>query len=452
MSRRYGPPRFFVGILAWLLLPYAGWSAPQAHTTDANQSKTLLACNASPGRALPGQIVTLTAGEPGSSVGLVYSFSSSSGKLQHNGRTAQLDTAGVPVGTAISVTCQLVDGLGRRSSGEVTVYVLGTGGSHAAETSNAQVPIDAQKTAAELQLLASMSNAQAANAKNEKSKEALAEDAIRGVDSSPEAGIEHDTNNANAAYHRPPATPKQTVTHAHSTSPSHAVAAGVAVGALVGGLEGGAVGMAAPAPQVAKASDAYRQAEQVLQWKNELKNGKIDYLIPAQMKLHETTVVKVVVHGFADAAATSMAGATTGTLKVSPRMQVQLSAENNPDEFEIDPKAGQIQFVPIDGSATWMWNVTPKQPAENQTLTIRALLVYPDNGQQIEQEITSYTATVSVSVQGFWASLREAFWNDPATAIKYVLPGGAGFTALAGLIVWWWKRRHPAEDKPKKDE
>jgi hypothetical protein len=166
------------------------------------------------------------------------------------------------------------------------------------------------------------------------------------------------------------------------------------------------------------------------------------------MKLHDTAVVKVVVHGIADTAAKSMAGATTGTLKVSPRMQVQLSAEDNPDEFEIDPKVGEIQFVPIDGSATWMWRVTPKQPAQNQTLTIRALLVYPDKGEQIEQEITSYTAQISVSVPGFWASLQGAFWNDPGAAMKYVLPGGAGFTAIAGLVVWLWKRRHPAEAKP----
>jgi hypothetical protein len=206
-----------------------------------------------------------------------------------------------------------------------------------------------------------------------------------------------------------------------------------------------------PAPSAAAGGgNAYQQAEQVQQWKNQLKNGKIDYLIPPQMKLHETAVVKVVVHGFADTAAKSMAGATTGTLKVSPRMQVQLSAEDNPDEFEIEPKVGQIQFVPIDGSVTWMWKVTPKQPAENQTLTIRALLVYPDNGQQIEQEITSYTAQISVSVPGFWASLREAFWNDPTAMVKYVLPGGAGFTALAGLVVWWWKRRHPSSAKPDK--
>jgi hypothetical protein len=93
----------------------------------------------------------------------------------------------------------------------------------------------------------------------------------------------------------------------------------------------------------------------------------------------------------------------------------------------------------------------PKQPAENQTLTIRALLVYPDKGEQTEQEITSYTARVTVSVPGFWVSLEEAFWDDPAAAMKYVLPGGAGFTAIAGLVVWLWRRRHPADAKTDKE-
>ena len=64
----------------------------------------------------------------------------------------------------------------------------------------------------------------------------------------------------------------------------------------------------ARAPASAEDGDVYREAEQVQQWKNQLKNGKIDYLIPPQMKLHDTAVVKVVVHGIADTAAKSMAG------------------------------------------------------------------------------------------------------------------------------------------------
>ena len=56
----------------------------------------------------------------------------------------------------------------------------------------------------------------------------------------------------------------------------------------------------APPPPAAEGGNVYQQAEQVQQWKNQLKNGKIEYLIPSQMKLHDTAVVKVVVHGIAD--------------------------------------------------------------------------------------------------------------------------------------------------------
>jgi hypothetical protein len=409
MDRRYGPLFLFLGISVLLLLPCAGWGAPPNHAVSVMQSKIALAlkveCNASSPTVRTGQSITLTAEVQGVSTGLAYSFSSSGGRLYPNGSTARLDTAGVPAGTVITATCQVIDGLGRRSSADVAVHVV------AVDISHARPPIG-------------------------------------GV-------VVQPPKDRTAADHAPIAVQiPQEVTSA-APKPS---GAGEQAASDAGNPGGSAAGPSrapasvatpepAPPPSAAEGGNVYQQAEQVQQWKNQLKSGKIDYRIPSQMKLHETAVVKVIVHGFADTAAKSMAGATTGTLKVSPRMQVQLSAEDNPDEFEIEPKVGEIQFVPIDGSATWMWKVTPKQPAENQTLTIRALLVYPDKGEQIEQEITSYTAQISVSVPGFWASLTEAFWNDPGAAMKYVLPGGAGFTAIAGLVVWLWKRRHPAEAK-----
>jgi hypothetical protein len=184
---------------------------------------------------------------------------------------------------------------------------------------------------------------------------------------------------------------------------------------------------------------------------NALKDGKIEYYIPNLMKLHVTSVVTVVIHGFADTSQDNLAGAQAGTLKVSPYMRMQLTADN-PDEFEIDPKVGAVLPVPIDSSATWTWNVKPNQPATNQKLTIEAFTVYSESGDNPQELLPSYIATVSVSVPGFWESVREEFWDNPSAAIKYVLPGGAGFTVAAGLIVWWWKRRHPEEDKPKKDE
>ena len=108
----------------------------------------------------------------------------------------------------------------------------------------------------------------------------------------------------------------------------------------------------------------------------------------------------------------------------------------------------RVQLVPIDGTATWQWKVTPKEHAKDQKLTIRALLVYPNDPNKAAVEITSYTAEVSVQVGSLWEWVKYLFWNDPAGLLKYLLPGGAGFAFVAGLVAWWWKRRHP-EKKDK---
>jgi len=438
MDRKYGPPRLFLGILVLLLLPCAGWSEPQG-AADATYAKKIEAmmppkveCVASSLTVTAGQSVTLTARAQVASAGLVYSFSSNGGRLYPDGATARLDTTGVPAGRTITVTCQVTNGLGRRGSVNAVVRVLAM----------QATPLPQTKTA---QTQTAKATGQAAAAESA-------------------AVVGHGTGNGGSRPHRAhdktaaDVFASSTQGAKNQTAPTLSPAEQKAgeTGGDKGGLHPPTAVAASPAPPPSPAAagggDAYQQAEQVLQWKNELKNGKIDYLIPPQMKLHETTVVQVVMHGYADTSKNNLPGAKTGTLKVSPRMQMQLTAEDNPDEFGIDPKVGAIQFVPIDGSTTWMWNITPKQPAENQKLTIRALLVYPDNGQQIEQEITSYVATVSVRVPGFWESLREEFWDDPSAAIKYLLPGGAGFTVLAGLTVWWWKRRHPSESKANQEE
>ena len=104
--------------------------------------------------------------------------------------------------------------------------------------------------------------------------------------------------------------------------------------------------------------------------------------------------------------------------------------------------------MPIDGTARWQWKVTPKEPAADQKLTIRALLVYPNDPNKAAVEITSYTADVSVQVGSVWEWAKYLFWNDPVGLLKYLLPGGAGFAFVAGLVAWWWRRRHP-EKKDK---
>src|SRR5262249_39162532 len=106
--------------------------------------------------------------------------------------------------------------------------------------------------------------------------------------------------------------------------------------------------------------------------------------------------------------------------------EATLSAEENPDEFKVEPDGtDDVQLVPIDGTARWQWKVTPREPAKNQKLTIRALLVYPNDPNKADVEITSFTAEVSVQGGSLWEWIKYLFWNDPVSLLKYLLPGGA---------------------------
>jgi hypothetical protein len=173
----------------------------------------------------------------------------------------------------------------------------------------------------------------------------------------------------------------------------------------------------------------------------------------------QTSTVTTVIHGFQDTQSTTMPDATgTGTLKVSSRMKAELLAPLNPGEFTIAAQSGDpIQFIPNDGFATWMWNVTPSNKALNQQLQIRISLVYNGPSGQIQQILEEKTYSVSVNVQKLSATLGQSFRQDPIAWFKYMLPGGAGWGALAafvsfvGGIGWWSKKKRKKKTVKRHD-
>jgi hypothetical protein len=211
---------------------------------------------------------------------------------------------------------------------------------------------------------------------------------------------------------------------------------------------------AAAAPQ----PDEYALGETVQAWKNSLKTGAVEYRVPMAMVAGQASTVTVVLHGFQDTKTTTMPDATgTGTLKVSTRMKAELLAPLNPGEFTIAPLSGDpIQFIPNDGFATWIWNVTPSNKAANQQLQIRVSLVYDSPSGQIQQIIEERTYSVSVNVQKLSTTVAQSFWKDPVAWFKYMLPGGAGWAAIAAFISFigglgWWtgkKRKKKSHKHP----
>jgi hypothetical protein len=205
-------------------------------------------------------------------------------------------------------------------------------------------------------------------------------------------------------------------------------------------------------------SGEYDQGYALETWKNGLKEGKIEYVVPPSMKAQVPAPVTVKIHGFKDAGGQPLLGATgSSTLKVSSYMKVELLAPLNPGEFIITPQGNEsIQFVPIDGSATWNWVVTPDHEAKNQKLEIRVSLVYKRPDTTLQDTLDDQNYTVNVEVQKISTTLWQSFQKDPIGFIKYMAPGGAGWGALAALIAslggfTWWKKkgkkkavRHPS--------
>jgi hypothetical protein len=190
-------------------------------------------------------------------------------------------------------------------------------------------------------------------------------------------------------------------------------------------------------------ASAYQQGTAVEQWKTGLKTGKIEYQVPTRMLMQQASTVTVVIHGYKDVGTTSLPGATgTGSLKQSERMKVELLAPDHPDAFTIALQGGEVvQFVPIDGATTWMWSVTPNSPGEKQRLLVRASVIYPGGDDKTQEQLPDYSAVVEVDVPSTWSLIVENYHKDPLKWFSYVIPGGAGFTFLVGIVVWWSKKK-----------
>lgn len=423
-----GAPLLMAFVVVVALCGKAGGQAKQTelqHLPPASHTALppvpVISCDVSAPSVTAGQSVAVTTRViQGVAAGLKYSFETSAGRLivaAANASTARLDTAGV-TGGEIRVTCVVMDTYGRKVSYGKVIRV---GSGNPAGGLTQHLPTAAKGTP-------------------ETQKTEVPE--VKPVAPSPAP---------------PPPPPPIVAPKPYAPQPSEAAKPPAPGGtAAVPPATNGAgttpsVGTTPPdgKPAADEGTNEYAEGLAIQKWEKELKTGKIEYNLPTKMSLPEATTVSVVVHGYEDVSGPVPAGTQSAALKVSQRMRVVLNADENPDEFKIEPDGTEeVQLVPIDGTARWQWKVTPKEPAEDQKLTIRALLVYPNDPSKAAVEITSYTAEVSVQVGSVWEWAKYLFWNDPVGLVKYLLPGGAGFAFVAGLVVWWWKRRHP-EKKDK---
>ena len=194
------------------------------------------------------------------------------------------------------------------------------------------------------------------------------------------------------------------------------------------------------APAASSVESSY--GERVGNWYKQLKQGSIEYNVPRKMVWKVASTVTVVIHGYQAPKTNSIPEATgSGTLKVSDRMKVKLLCPDHPDEFTItnEDSNDDVRYVPADSTTTWRWRVTPNYPAKGQKLVVQAWVLYPDQEEKYAQELPVYTATLDVDAS-LVTNAARGFWSEPGNWVKYMLPGGAGFLFLAGLIAWAKKK------------
>jgi len=207
---------------------------------------------------------------------------------------------------------------------------------------------------------------------------------------------------------------------------------------------------AAAKPVMSTKSASASSGEEAAQWFDHLPKGAIEYKIPATMYWKEASTVTVIIQGHKADSGSALAGASgSGTLKVSDRMKVVITSPDHPDEFSFqrEPGTEEIQYVPVNGSATWNWSVTPVYTGKKQRLEIAAWVLYPGQDDKYLRQLPAYSANIDVHIPGVGECLKRLIEGDPDYWIHYGLPGGGGFVFVAGLVTGILKRKQSQRKK-----
>ncbi|HEX7159332.1 MAG TPA: hypothetical protein VF214_09975 [Edaphobacter sp.] len=391
--------------------------APKAHIAVPLNAVSLLSiqCKANPVSVLVGETVTIGAqGTSLQGLPLQYSFTTTAGQLEQKGSAAVLHTNGLAP-QVVHVVCNVADSQGHRESQGIAVTVMAAKVEsetiHRLPTAR-PAPTATPPPPPPVEIPASRPAAPAPGPTHTESSQ------------SPPQPAQPDTKPVASS---PPTTAP---TKAETSPPAE---------------REGARQTAQPGPTATAATppDEYQQSQSVEQWVDHLRQGKIEYKIPSRMTTQAASTVTVVIHGYQDVGSTTLSSATgSGALKQSERMKVELLAPENPGAFTITAQDGDsVRFVPINGTTTWMWAVTPNTAGDNLQLEVRASVIYPGGSDRTEQQVETYEAKVAVAVQPFWSTAYEYVREHPLQVAGYLIPGGAGFAFLSGLAVWWWNRR-----------
>lgn len=165
--------------------------------------------------------------------------------------------------------------------------------------------------------------------------------------------------------------------------------------------------------------------------------GKFQYNPPDQMVLDRSETISVrvfrnAVPRLSDIPMVGHGAPRTETIKVAPKMAVELSGDN----FEIRSSSPRTQFVPDGGFAEWIFHVDPQQEGD-QTLVLQASVLLGDGA---ETELPAISRDIHVKVltgqrfERFVAAID--LWKVLVGLLAATVTGIGGY-----LIKKWWESR-----------
>jgi outer membrane biosynthesis protein TonB len=411
---------------AYVLVPYGHTQSPAPHAQVQSHipiqthqiALVSVSCTPNPAKVFTGAIVAIQAeGRSLQGLALRYSFAADAGQLSESGAIARLNTAGLGART-VHISCTATDTAGRSASQTVEVVVMG-----APHTEELHLPAHQGQPPP---IIVAPQGPKPAQGQAAKPPEVVSPPPTPHPVPQP---IDHQAV--------PGPVPVQETPKPATPTPD-TPAQGVTPAPVQTDVT--------PAPMQPTAPDAYKASTEMETWVNQLKQGKIEYKVPQKMLLLQAATVTVVIHGYQDVnTATLIQPTGSASLKQSPRMKVELLPEDDPDAFTIAIENGDaVKDVLSNGATTWIWKVTPNKSGAKQHLKILASLMYP-NTDKTEIQLQDYHTTVEVDVASLWSTVVDDYQHDPMKFFSYMIPGGAGFTFIAGLVVWWWRRKHKDE-------
>ena len=165
------------------------------------------------------------------------------------------------------------------------------------------------------------------------------------------------------------------------------------------------------------------------------------------MVLDQMRLMTVRIYGYGDAqnAGDALPNATGGaSVRVATQMSAELVPVNSEDLKLVALDAQSQKYVPATGFTDWSWNVTPLHSGKEEKIRLTVYVIL-DASHRRSFVTYSKPFTIAVADRG---SVKDYVEDHFSGMAKYLLPGGAGFVALAGLVQWWRKRSQTKEGSP----